>query len=398
MTAKALIHIGGSKLQLPGLGWARAAGLHVVLTDRNPEAPGRALADEYVPLAGDDDDGLMALAGRLAAERGLAGLYCGSDFGLPSVARVSAAHGVSSCTPEACVRALDKAAAVARWRETGIACPRGRVVESEGEMAAALAEVGLPAIVKPVGSSGSRGVVSVETPAQGVAAFRAALDYADSVLVEELLRGRHFDVNGLFLGGAFHPAGMLERFFSPPPYHYPVWGVQPPTLDDATREGVYGLLENAARSLGIDCGPVKADVMVTERGAVVLEVSPRFHGDVSTSFVTPLAVGESPVAAWFRHLAGETVTVECRERRTAGWMAIFPGRPGTFRGVEGLDAARSMAGIERIEILKPQGFGVRQVCDNTTVLGFIWAAVNKGDDVFRVLHAAREEIHPIMEE
>ena len=398
MTAKALIHVGGSKLQLPGLRWAAQAGLHVVLTDRNPEAPGRELAHEYVSLSGDDDGGLLALARRLEAERGLAGIYCGSDFGLPTLTRVSAALGLSACPPEACSRALNKAAAVARWRETGIACPRGRVVESEGEMAAALAHVGLPAIVKPVGSSGSRGVVSVGTPAQGVAAFRAALNYADNVMVEELLSGRHFDVNGLFLDGVFHPAGMLERFFSPPPYHYPVWGVQPPILDDATREGIYGLLENAARSLGIDCGPVKADVMVTERGAVILEVSPRFHGDVSTSFVTPLAVGESPVAAWFRHLAGETVTVECRERRTAGWMAIFPGRPGVFRGVEGLDSARSIAGVERVEILKPQGFGVRQVCDNTAVLGFIWAAVNKGEDVFRVLHAAREEIHPIMEE
>ena len=80
--------------------------------------------------------------------------------------------------------------------------------------------------------------------------------------------------------------------------------MQPSRLTSQQEKEVYGLLESAARLLDIDAGPVKGDVIFTAHGPVLLEIAPRFHGDVSTQFVTPCATGFNPVEAWIASLAG----------------------------------------------------------------------------------------------
>src|SRR5690606_6806916 len=137
----------------------------------------------------------------------------------------------------------------------------------------------------------------------------------------------HVDVNGLFLNGDFHPCGLLDRFFSDRPSHYPIWRYQPSSLARSQEDDVYKLVVKAARAIGIEVGPVKADVLRTSEGPVLLEVAPRFHGDVSTAFVSPLATGTSPIQAWLAYLAGtaEPRSLIPREAfRYAGWMGIFP--------------------------------------------------------------------------
>ncbi len=71
---KAILMIGGGRLQLPALRWAREAGLRVVVADRDPAAPGRREAHGFEPIAGDDTSALVTLARSLHRRFGLAAL------------------------------------------------------------------------------------------------------------------------------------------------------------------------------------------------------------------------------------------------------------------------------------------------------------------------------------
>ncbi len=417
MTAKhpaprTLLQIGGGRLQLPLLGWARAAGLSVVLADGDEAAPGRPLADRFHGLRGDDVPALVALARELAAEGNFAGATCNNDFGLSAVAAIGAATGTPANSPTATARALDKRAAKERWQGLGIATPTWFDVTSAAETVRAvtsLLESGQGAVVKPADSSGSRGVTSLAAAHEAERAWQAARAHGEHVLVEELVVGRHLDVNGLFLDGAFHPAGILDRHFTAPPTCVPVFGTQPAQLSSAEERRVYRLLENAARALGLGIGPIKGDVILGAAGPVLLEVAPRFHGEVSTAHVSPLCFGASPLEAWVRYLAngerpvamalpatgaGTTLT---NRAPAAGWLAILPERAGRFVGLTGEDAARDVSGITDLLVTRRVGTELPETRDNRSVCGFLWATGKDPAEVESTLFFARSRIEVIVE-
>ncbi|MBF0248470.1 MAG: ATP-grasp domain-containing protein [Alphaproteobacteria bacterium] len=396
---RTLIYIGAGALQLPAISWAKEQGLKVIVTDVNPHAPGIAIADGHEAVAGDDVNAITALACAIAGTGELAGCYCGSDFGLPSVAAVGRVCGVPGPSPESVALALDKNAARRVLGAHGLPIPPGASVDTPAELDAWARAEGYPVIVKPVDSSGSRGVRTLAGPADGNAAFAEARRHSSGVLVEKVVVGEHIDVNGLFADGAFHPCGQLVRYFSPPPHNYPVWGCEPSGLDTETEARVYAVVERGARALGIDAGPVKADVVVTAEGPVILEISPRFHGDVSTSFVTPLATGRAAPAAWFAHLAGkpfEDLLPSDRHAAFAGWMGVFPDRPGAFEDLEGMDEALAVPGIRKISVLKKKGYRIDAVSDNLALLGFLWGVGETREDLRETLQKARRTLRTRM--
>lgn len=397
---RAIIHIGGGKLQLRSLRWAKEAGLHVVLTDVNPRCPGRALADRFEKVSGTDVDALLQLARDVRKKYDLAGAYCSNDFGLPAAAAISELFSLPGPTIAAVRDALDKTRARELWERKGLPIPRGWQVQTLEELNDLVACIDLPVIIKPPDSSGSRGVSSARSGTEIKESFQNAKSYSEVVLVEELLIGRHIDVNGLFLDKAFHPCGTLDRFFSDPPYHYPVWGCQPSSLAEAEEKRVYELVQQAARVLGIDDGPVKGDVIFTEKGPVLLEIAPRFHGDVSTAFVTPPATGLNPIRTWFTYLTGMTeieYPVPGPARTCAGWRAIFPATAGVFGSIQGIDSALALSGVREILVLKQKGSLVELIRDNTSVCGFIFVSGDRAERVDERLRAAEARLKVIFE-
>ena len=155
---------------------------------------------------------------------------------------------------------------------------------------------------------------------------------------------------------------------------------------------MYELVENAARALELVVGPVKADVVWCASGPALLELTPRFHGDVSTAHVTPLSHGKSPIQAWFATLAdagGPFDEMPARARRAAGWMALFPQEIGALSEVRGLEAARRLPGVEAVTLIRPRGHEITRLTDNTAVCGFLWATGRDAAEVESRLRAAR---------
>ena len=398
---KALIHIGGSFLQLPSLRLAKELGLYLVLTDRNPRALGAAIADRFEVLDGEDVTGLLALAHEVAQEFDLVGAYVCNDFGLKAVATIAETFGLPGCSLSAVQKALDKSTARQIWSENGLPVPQGAAVCSLYEAQAVAGDLGLPIIVKPIDSSGSRGVRSVWDKPELVQAYEEAHAISDTVLVEALVTGRHVDVNGLFLDDQFLGCGMWERFFSPPPFHYPIWGYQPASLQAAQEASIYELVERASRILSINAGPVKADLILGEDGLTLIELSPRFHGDVGTSYVTPLATGSYPAKAYFAYLIGDNNAhsyLKHSKSSVAGWRALFPEVGGRLKDIKGIELAKSLPGVYDVFVRVSGGtsiMGAHQ--DNTTVAGFVWAESHDIEHLRDVLETAASRIRFIVE-
>jgi len=394
---RAVLCIGGSELQLPALNWAKQAGLKVLLSDSNPNPPGRVLADAFAQISGDDYESLKDFVKASSKSMQIISAYCSSDFGLLSACRINQSLGQSGLDPLAVETSLNKAKATRVLRDAGLPVPVGFVKSPEQIINPST--LSYPVIVKPVDGSGSRGVSWVDCAEILDSALVEARTFSPEVIIEQVVEGAHLDVSGFFINKCFYPGGQLERFFSPLPHRYPIWGCQPPGIDLEVERQVYELLERAARALQLDWGPVKADVILGKGGPVLIEITPRFHGDVSTSFCCPIAHGVSPVQQWMQWLSNAQLPereVFLNSSSPVGWAGIFPRHRGTVKKIEGVHQAVESPGIIKVLVRRGPGWQVKQLSDNRAVLGFVFATGYDKLEIRQRLTVALEKIKVVM--
>lgn len=103
---------------------------------------------------------------------------------------------------------MDKLRSKQLFAAWGLATPRWRVMQSPGEAAAIVDELGLPLIVKPAGEGSSVGMSKVTAVDQLPAAFAEAGRWSGPVLVEEWVTGGEYSVG--VLQGEVLPAVRIE--------------------------------------------------------------------------------------------------------------------------------------------------------------------------------------------
>jgi cyanophycin synthetase len=104
---------------------------------------------------------------------------------------------------------LDKDFTKALLREVGLPVPTGRTVGSAEEAWTAALDLGLPVAIKPRSADYGRGVgLKLTTRAQVVAAYAAARQYRDEVLVEQYVQGEQYRV--MVVGEKVVAAAHLE--------------------------------------------------------------------------------------------------------------------------------------------------------------------------------------------
>jgi len=371
----ALYVIGGGPLGLRTLRVARELGLALVVTDRQAGAPGLALADEAHVVDGEDAAAHAALAA--SSQHAIVAAMCGAEFGARAVDAVRRACGLATNGAEAVERVLDKQAMKAAFFAAGVPTPGGVVAGSAGALAAALPREGR-AVVKPLGGSGSRGVQVVGPDANPLRVWEAAtvaVPGERAVLVEPFVEGRSIDLNGILVDGDLHPAGLLEKYTTPAPARLPLGGHDPAALDAAHAREAYALLARAATAVGLRHGPVKGDFLLGPEGYTVLEVAPRFHGDVTTAGTLPQRGGTDPVRAYLQAcLDGEPAPTTLRPRPAgvALWRVLaLP--PGRVLWLPDEHAAAAHPGLGLVWHRVRAGGRVRPYEDTTRIPGYVSA-------------------------
>lgn len=90
---------------------------------------------------------------------------------------------------------MDKLACKRIWRGEGLPTPPWALVTTLAAAQAALPDLGLPVMVKPVAEGSSVGVSKVNSAAELEAAFEYALAHGGRVLMERYIRGAEFTVS-----------------------------------------------------------------------------------------------------------------------------------------------------------------------------------------------------------
>jgi biotin carboxylase len=245
----------------------------------------------------------------------------------------------------------------------------------------------LPVVVKPLGLSGSRGVIRANDMKECQAAvwrisallgrpqIRAArTGLEDEVLIEEYIDGEEFAVEGVLSRGALQPLAIFDK---PDPLVGPFFEetiyTTPSRLSDASQAAVCDAVRRGAAALGLRHGPIHAEVRLAADARVyVLEIAGRPIGGLCSRVLT-FTDGLSLEAVLIRHAIGADISTVRRESAGAAVMMIPIPRRGVLKGVAGEDDARLVTGVTDVRITAKPDQLLEQLPEAGSYLGFIFA-------------------------
>ncbi|MGW8063890.1 pyridoxal-phosphate dependent enzyme [Streptomyces ziwulingensis] len=362
---------------------ARYAGLegtgcHAVRCDTENEAAVRAAAESA------------------AAGRPVAGVTTTSDFYLVHAAALARSFRRPGHAPDTAALCRDKSLSRAVLGEAGVPQPAHVVVESADGVAAAVARVGLPCVVKPADGSGSQDVrwCADEAGALTQAAHILATTEnvrgqkrAGRVLVEEFARGPEYSVEMFCTGGEAVCVGVTRRTATALPYFVETGHLFPAALPPEAEAELAESARQALKAIGFELGPAHVEVRLTPAGPVVIEVNGRLAGGMIPELVRA-ATGIDLLDQHLRAVTGRPLALEADRARHAGLRFLTATESGRLTGITGAAEAARVPGVESVVTTGAPGRTVRPPRDAYDRLGHVLAVGSTPQDVETALNTA----------
>ncbi|MGB2823726.1 MAG: ATP-grasp domain-containing protein, partial [Phycisphaerae bacterium] len=297
-TMETLLVLAAGPLQLPAVTTAKRMGLRVVAADGDPRAPGMALADAAHAINITDAEECLAVARR----EGVDGvIHICSEVSMFAMGRINEELGLKGIDSQTARRATNKELMRRAFEAGGAPSPRSIGAAAEDEALAAAEEIGRPLIIKPSRNSGSRGVTRL-TAGDGrgkvIEAFRYALRESrdSSVVVEEFVEGPEFSVEVLVWDARSHVLAVTDKETTGPPHFVETGHSQPTRQPPDVQAAIVEAAVRGVRALGIDWAAAHAEIKLSPRGPVIIEIGARLGGDFITTELVPRSTGIDMVA------------------------------------------------------------------------------------------------------
>lgn len=339
--------------------FARAAaqqGYRPILLASAPSHYSYAIEDglEVLHIDTTDEEAMFFACQRLAAAEGLIGVTSSSEYYIATAAALAHRLVLPGPSPLAIRVCRDKQTQREQLQAAGIWVPTFCAVTSATTAAAAAISMGFPVVVKPVCGTGSAGVKLCRR-ADEVAAHADALlqqhhnerglPVPHRILVEELVEGSEYSVETV----GRKIIGITQKYLGVLPYFVEVGHDFPAELPARTSAVIHQAVLQTLEALSLGWGLTHTELRLTAEGPKIIEVNPRLAGGYIPELVR-LACGVDLITEAIRLVAGYEPRLERTAGRYASLRFLLPPCDGTLVGVEGLDAAMRIPGIDEVRL------------------------------------------------
>lgn len=392
---KTILLLGGSAQQVVAVDTARRLGYDTVLCDYLPDNPGQYHADRFYQVSTTDKQAILEIARK---ERIDGIVAYASDPAAPTAAYVAEEMGLPG-NPAAAVETLCNKD---RFRQFLIANGfHAPVSGGYSDVEAAYADISrfsLPVIVKPVDSSGSKGVSVVNRMED----LRQALEFAFSfsrgkrVIVEEFICKKHpyliggdvFVVDGkISLWGLLncHRDERVNRLV-------PVGKSYPLLLERQDLENVKKTLQELVDQLQIRSGAMNVELVVDAQDRVwPIDIGPRNGGNMIPEllgYIFDVDIVELTILA----AMGEQVRLENRDGTPCyATHNLHAAKAGTFESIRFSPTLSQY--IVRKSIYKRPGDPVEYFDNAAKALGILFLKFPDEQTMFRIMEDIHSHIH-----
>jgi biotin carboxylase len=379
---KNLLVVGGGIEAVPGLERAKQMGLHLVVSDKNPKAPGFAVTDDRLLASTYDIEATVAAAGDYHREvRRIDGVMCIASDIPRTVAAVAAHLGLPGISEESARLSSDKLEMKLKFRRDGVPVPWFSLVESAATLRAVALDRGFPLVIKPVDSRGARGVLRLTDTVDLNWAYEFATRQSPSgrVMVEEFLEGPQISTESIVMEGVAFTPGLADRNYEFldrfAPHIIENGGDLPTRLSAQEQQAIRDSIQRAAASMGVCNGVVKGDVVFQDGKPYIIELAARLSGGYFCTHEIPLSTGVDFVGCAIRLALGEPVSADelaPRYQRCISQRYLFPA-PGRVVGISGAQRASEQPGIVFCQVRLTVGDVVGPVDSHPARAGLVMA-------------------------
>lgn len=376
-----LLLVGGanpiaSSIDIVGMALLQAAsrGIHTHLTHRAEVLPRIRKASKLacaVSAADPDsvDDTLRWAAG-VRAEGECFDMVLGlRDSVQAATASTAELFGVPG-NPPAVVRCVqNKDSCRAALAAAGFRQPALRLCTSARDAIEFMAGSAGPWVVKPRDGAGSLGVRKVTGTGDLAQALRELPD-PDLFLIEEMLAGPEYSVEGVFLSGRPKVLAVTAKYLLPPPHFVEVGHVIPAELPGEQRAEIEREVIRALTVLGLRAGVFHVELWLTADGIVLGEVHPRAAGDWVHRLMSHAIPGLEIFGLLYDDMTGFPASPDLRAMRGA-CIRYLTADPGRVVAVRGWEAALGRPGVLHAELNVAPGDLVPPVLSSGDRPGFV---------------------------
>ena len=236
------------------------------------------------------DDNSIAELVAFGRANAVDGLVCSGDRPSLVGAHVAKALRFPWHPPLAAVASRNKLLTRERLRDSDLLVPWFFPTSVTAAPAGLANMVSYPCVVKPITFTGGAGVIRADDAAAFVEAFErvrtvlespavrgAAADTneaLDGILIEGYIEGWEFALEGVMHHGALNAFALFDKpdLLEGPIFDETIW-VTPSLAPEPMQWDILDAVSRAAAALGLQHGPVHAEVRVADRGVYVLSVA-----------------------------------------------------------------------------------------------------------------------------
>ncbi len=304
---KKLLMLGGANAQVPAIRRAKELGYYVITCDYLPQNPGHAFSDKYVNISTVNKENVLAFAEKEEIDGIIA--YA-SDPSAMTAAYVSDILQLPGASFPSVQMLCEKDLFRMFQKEKGFIVPEFVSVNEESELYKLIPKLIFPCMVKPVDSSGSKGVSKVESEEQVFEAVRTALGFSrcGRVIIEQYIDTPYYQLHGdgVVIDGKLSFVALGDQRFH---NSVPIGSSLPSTIDTELQEKVYREVSAQIEKSGFRCGGVNIEVRVAQTGEVyVIEIGPRTGGNYVPQLME-LATGEDEMTAVLQMAMGDQTSI-----------------------------------------------------------------------------------------
>ncbi len=385
---KKLLLLGGSAQQIVAIETAKRLGYYTVLCDYLTDNPGQYHADKFYLVSTTDKEAVL----QVAKDEKVDGIVAyASDPAAPTAAFVAEKLGLPGNPYESVEILCNKDKFRKFLSEHGFCTPKARgysgTAEAEADLRAGVFQ--FPVIVKPVDSSGSKGVGRIDDPSEAPERLAYAMSFSRGgrIIVEEFVEKYGYQIagDGLSVDGKLVFRYFANDHFNPKcvnPF-VPISASFPYNMPKEVQDKIHGEIQRLLTALGMRSCTYNFDMRIDkDYNVYLMEVAPRDGGNYIPDVIRH-ATGVDLVECAVKTAMGERIELPERIAPNGFWAyyAVHSLRDGILDSIVISEEAQRM--IVDDHIIKQPGDAVSAFTGANTTLGCL---VMRFESMEQMLH------------
>ena len=347
---KKIVLLGSGNEQINAIKIANNLGYYVISLDSNPTAPGAKFSDSFFQCDISSAKSVYEIVKNLKID----GIMVHAIELSNVVAEVSEKLGLPGITREVAINATNKLKRLEILKNNHIPCAEFGSAADINEAKNVAQDIGYPVVIKPVDNAGSRGVIQIKNSEKMEQYFDESIQFCKNkkeIIIEEYLTGPQVSTETVVYKNKCYTTGFSDRNYCNlkkyEPYFIEDGGDMPSNLPNETQKEAIQIAEKAIKSLGINFGAAKGDILIHNNTPYVLEMASRTSGGRFLSHQVPAATGVNILFPLIKMSVSDQISVEefkPKFNRGSSIRHIIP-NPGKIVSITGVDKAQKIEGV-----------------------------------------------------